>query len=305
MKRFGWIVVWTMLTSLATNIATAEGRAVFVNLQGGQKVHFQRHCETLGKDAWASMQELSQEEFSVSGYNGYLPCEVCCGNENPVTSLSGLGQWGIEGAFYPLWKMEGKDWKECVASERYVDLTHDGFADRLEILVFPDEQGRQPEEIMNGTGLAFVKVFAGKDDGSFAEIPLFISRGYTGAHAGNGILLLLKKDGKAYLVNCDFYEGMGEGNYGYSVYWLNDGTGISVVEERKVQFRMKEGAAEGSMQLPLRDETLPAFWKQLRSWIGTAEVLINAHTEMPPIIADWDTNRPAIDIINEVSSWDW
>ena len=133
------------------------------------------------------------------------------------------------------------------------DLNHDGIPDRIEVSIAPDEEGKSAAELVDGLSLGFIKVFAGKPDGGFEEDPGFVSRGVNGAHVANGTLMLVRRDGQDYLLYCSFYGIMGEADYAYTVFWLQDGMGVTVEDRRFASFALPGGEPAN---LPGRDEVL-------------------------------------------------
>ena len=271
------ILILMLLLCLPAAYAPAAERTVFVNPGGGRLYHMARHCPAGGDPE--AMMEFSAAQFALSEYAAYRRCESCFGvGENLGAPLS-FGQLGTQGLHYPLWQPEDSEepWKERVAAVLTADLNHDGIQDRIEVSIAPDEEGKSAAELVDGLSLGFIKVFAGKPDGGFEEDPGFVSRGVNGAHVANGTLMLVHRDGQDYLLYCSFYGIMGEADYHYTVFWLQDGMGVTVEDRRFLSFAMP---GEDTAALPGRDEALPAYREAMESWTADAELLLSAHTEL-------------------------
>ena len=292
---------------LAAGAAAAEGRTVFVNPLAGKVYHCAKECATMDSSLWPGMMEFSAEGFAASAFAGFRKCGVCYSEIESFKSPAGFGQMGEEGLFYPIWQPEDEEpWRERRAAERTADLNHDGLPDRIEIAITPDEEGKTNEELVDGVSIAVAKVYLGKAEGGYEETARFVSRDYNGSHVGNGTLALVRRDGLDYLMDCDFYVIMGEGDYGFTVYWLEDGMGISVMDRRMVSFAAGEGGPQDGSGAPAgAEETLPAFREAMERWTAESELLISAHVDLPPVICAEGEHHPITEVTDAVFTMEW
>ncbi len=267
-----------LLAALLPAAASAlPGRTVFLLPEGG-RVHAARRCPQVPEGRREDLLEFSADGFSVSEAAGRPLCEACFGEmERPSTPLS-FGQIGENGLFYPLWQPEDGEtrWEERTAGAVYADLTHDGLPDRIETVVFPDEPGKDAAAVVDGAGLGFLRVFPGLPEGGFADEARFVSRGVSGAHAGNGTFLLARRDGGDCLVFCDFYRGQGTATDVFTAFWLSP-SGVSQEEALRAEWETGRGEAEEA-----------AFLSAFDPWTEDAETLILAHADAEAYVAEGD-----------------
>ena len=290
------LAILALLLASAACTALAAERTVFVNPGAGRLYHMARHCPAGGEPD--KMVEFSAAQFALSEYAGYRRCERCFGvGENLGAPLS-FGQLGAQGLHYPLWQPEDSQepWAERVAAVLSADLNHDGIPDRIEVSIAPDEEGKSAAELVDGLSLGFIKVFPGKPDGGFHESPAFVSRGVNGAHVANGTLMLVRRDGQDYLLYCSFYGIMGEADYAYTVFWLQDGMGVTVEDRRFASFALPGGEPAN---LPGRDEVLPAYREAMENWTAEAKLLLSAHAELGTEAAEGESAPDAADFLTE------
>lgn len=161
------------------------------------------------------------------------------------------------------------------------DVTHDGIEDRIDSIIADEDVSGSPYEIMGGMGAAYIKVYPGKEDGSFSDTAVFVSREVMDTHAGNGQIGLVEKDGLSYLLVSDMYEIMGTGGYSFAIFHIDVKRKTAVCsDEDSVQFAIEEepGASSVPEDIPARQEVIPSFQEHLQLWLSDALLFVSCDT---------------------------
>lgn len=161
------------------------------------------------------------------------------------------------------------------------DVTHDGIEDRIDSIIADEDVSGSPYEIMSGMGAAYIKVYPGKEDGSFSDTAVFVSREVMDTHAGNGQIGLVKKDGVSYLLVSDMYEGLGSAGYSFVIFYIDAKRKTAVcTDEDAIQFVIPEemGNPNISENSLTRKDVIPAFREHLNPWLGDALLFVSCDT---------------------------
>lgn len=161
------------------------------------------------------------------------------------------------------------------------DVTHDGIEDSIDSIIADEDVSGSPYEIMGGMGAAYIKVYPGKEDGSFSDTAVFVSREVMDTHAGNGQIGLVEKDGLSYLLVSDMYEIMGTGGYSFAIFHIDVKRKTAVCsDEDSVQFAIEEepGASSVPEDIPARQEVIPSFQEYLQLWLSDALLFVSCDT---------------------------
>jgi hypothetical protein len=148
--------------------------------------------------------------------------------------------------------------------EYKADLTGDGKDESIKLYLSGQENDsldKLEELVKNNARLLKVQVY--NADNKLYEQELSF------AHAGNGQLSLVKKDGAYYILSSSLYEGQGEGSYSYEVFDFKDGA-KNVVDSYAVSFAIDESAvtrakARGG-ELAFREDIVPDFKSHIEKW---------------------------------------
>ena len=98
----------------------------------------------------------------------------------------------------------------------YADLNHDGIEDCVRVVL----HSNMPElKSFDTTGESMINVYVyqGDSDGTFCEKCCFISKDFGTMHATNGIIDIVSKDEKKYILLGSINETFGEGIYNYEL----------------------------------------------------------------------------------------
>ena len=184
-----------------------------------------------------------------------------------------IGQLGEYGAFYGS-KTDNKwrsQFKEYVAYETFADITHDGTDDKVQTVLYCRDLKKPFDTIET----AQVKVFRGKDDGTFEEHARFISCDFAEPHVGNGSVSLARFKGQDFLLFADIYEMQGSADYNYAAVYVDDEKGIRIVESAGIEFTT-DGVRTSltGEKLPRREDVVPDFQRRMTPWILDSEILV-------------------------------
>ena len=161
------------------------------------------------------------------------------------------------------------------------DLTQDGIEDYIVTAMYfsPGTKvtDKNLEEIIQEQiwyGDVFVEVYDGSKvkNAKKLEAPILIS-GFSAAHAGNGQMNLVYRDGKAYLLESNLWEGQGFLGYSYEVYSLDGDGNKNVVDNYDINFVMEAGLPERALPKEQQREQLIAFKNKITSWFDGALLL--------------------------------
>ena len=284
MKHAGFALALLLWLGVPARAPAAE-RTVFVNPAAGRVYHMARHCPAGG--APEEMREYSLPAFALSDCAAYRRCGVCFGAMESLSAPLSFGQLGTQGLYYPLWQPEGAAWRERVEAELSADLNHDGLPDRVQLVLFPDGgEGTRAEDLIAADSLGFVKVFRGLAGGGYEEEPRFVSRGLNLARVANGMILLVRRDGADYLMDCGFRAGRDGTDLQYTVCWLQDGMGVTVEDRRFASFA---GAGDAGAAAPFREA--------MARWTGDARLIVSAHAELGAGVAGEETAEPVLETV--------
>lgn len=142
--------------------------------------------------------------------------------------------------------------------EDYMDITHNGSADRIVVFVPTDWS---MEDLLSGVNGGVMYVYEGYEDGTFGDFPV-LGREFAISHVGNGQMITTTVNGNDYLVELSFWAGQGEATYSYRVLFENR-TACVVVDSY---------FAEGDYDAPAPEE----FREGLSKWLNESSVLLYA-----------------------------
>lgn len=209
-----------------------------------------------------------------------------------------LGQLGEEGYHY---SAEYPSGKEVVIYETTADITHDGIADRILVAGYSIEENAGVEDVMSiASEGCYVKMYRGLQDGSFEDIPRFISRNFHSAHAGNGTICLSHTGGEDYLLLSSTYEMQGMADYGFWVIYVDDEKGIVVVDSDEVEFAFAGQEIDNSAVG--RESVVPGFREKLSPYLENAVILLSLDVESGAYYSTEQEECPATEFYDTVWS---
>ena len=193
-----------------------------------------------------------------------------------------------------------EDYEERVLYEATADLNHDGIDDKIQTVVRIYDTatgtfGENPGWDFN-VNPSMIRVFAGKEDGTFETEACYVSRSYSSVHAGNGTVVLTKKDGKEYFMFSSMYGNMGYANYDYSIIYLGENGQELVVEGKQVDFTYLEkeylwSTYDGGTYL--REDVVPQLQKRMEPWIENGIILLALDGSTPIYVSTEEQIYPA------------
>lgn len=170
--------------------------------------------------------------------------------------------------------------RERVICSVTADVTHDGIEDRIDSIIADEDVSGSPYEIMKGMGVVYIKVYSGKEDGSFSDTAVFVSTEISDVHAGNGQIGLVKKDGLSYLLLSNMYEIMGYAEYSFVVFSIDTRLKAAVcADEAFTEFVISEELGDAySSDRPARKDVVPEFQEHLSPWLTDAILFVSCDT---------------------------
>lgn len=196
---------------------------------------------------------------------------------------------------------------EIPLQEYFVDLTGDGYPDRIEIdlLGEKDDDIKQAEELVSRHAR---RISVRVTDGNDAEKVLY-SRIFSGTHMENGQLLLVYENGRSYLMECSILEQMGDAVYEYSVFDFENSI-QHFVDSSRVAFSTTQEAVERMKELGedivLREDAVPDFRGNIEKWFEGGVLLVGCdvmnyfYSEQEVYISDADTVYKPEDYFDDV-----
>jgi hypothetical protein len=158
---------------------------------------------------------------------------------------------------------------DILIQEYKADLTKDGKEESIKLCLSGqanDSLDKVEELVQENARIVKVQVY----DGDTKLYEQQISY----AHAGNGQLSLVKKDGEYYLLYSSLWEGQGEGSYTYEVFDLK-GAQKNVIDSYGVEFAIDNSAVErakaGGKNIALRGEAVPDFQSHIEKWFNESD----------------------------------
>jgi hypothetical protein len=153
---------------------------------------------------------------------------------------------------------------DILIQEYKADLTKDGKEESIKLYLSGqanDSLDKVEELVQENVRTVKVQVYDG-------DTKLY-EQEFTYAHAGNGQISLVKKDGEYYLLYSSLWEGQGEGSYTYEVFDLK-GAQKNVIDSYGVEFAIDESAVERAKargeNIAWRDEVVPDFKSHIEKW---------------------------------------
>ncbi len=182
------------------------------------------------------------------------------------------------------WMGEQEGEEQVIYSET-ADVTHDGIEDRIDLLIDTADAVGSAEQYLGGMGLAYIKVYEGRPDGSFCEDALYVSGEVTHAHAGNGQIGLVRKDGQEYLLISHIWEGQGSAEYRFSVFYLDSGQKTAVcADEGAAEFWIGDSEESSGRAEALEEDAVTAFREKLHAWTRDAVLFVSCDLYSDPVI---------------------
>ena len=247
---------------------------------------------------------MAQDSSSTTLSDTALPSSYIVEDQEYVYSpYSDIGQLGEDGYYFDAVYPEGE---ARVAYETTADITHDGIADFIQLVIYPDNPKSSVEMIlMNDLCVAYVKVFRGQPDGSYESHARFISRDYCASHAGNGTICLTHKDGQDYLLLSLIYEMQGTATYDYAIIYIDDIEGVTIVDEACVEFAVDEEQHADWNDLQHREDVIPNFQEKIEPWIADANIIVSLNVDSPLYVSTSKIEINAVDFYNTVWERNW
>lgn len=161
------------------------------------------------------------------------------------------------------------------------DVTHDGVADYIVTdMYFPPEAqvtDKNLEEMVQQylwPSAAFVSVYDGTtvQDGVL-NAPIWRQE-YSAAHAGNGQLCIVYRDGLAYLLTSGLWQGQGFVGYGFEVLALDSLGREYIIAEGNTQFEDKKITRDEQREL------ITEFKNHITPWFEDAVLIIATEVEI-------------------------
>lgn len=204
---------------------------------------------------------------------------------NLYSSYSYLGTYGDMGI--PAYAAYQINRKERVIYSVTADVTHDGIEDRIDSIIADEDISGSPFEIMSGMGAAFIKVYPGKEDGSFSDTAVFVSQEISDVHVGNGQISLVKKDGLSYLLISSMYEIQDHAAYNYVIFYIDTKRkAAACIDEDSIGFSISEEQTDSPLptEFSTREDVLPAFREHLQPWLTDAILFVSCDVSDIPEI---------------------
>lgn len=102
----------------------------------------------------------------------------------------------------------------------YADLNHDGLYDLVQVVLHSNKKELYEFET-KGNSMVNVYVYSGIGDGIYEKNSCFVSRDYGRKDGMEGIIDIVHKDGKDYLLLAEIVEELGKGSFSYKVVYLD------------------------------------------------------------------------------------
>ncbi len=195
---------------------------------------------------------------------------------NLYSGYSYLGTYGDTGN--PLYDEYRNSRKERVIYSVTADVTHDGIEDRIDSIISDEDISGSPFEIMSGIGTAYIKVYPGKEDGSFSDTAVFVSLEIADTHVGNGQIGLVKKDGLSYLLISNMYEIQGSADYSFVIFYIDTKRkAAACIDEDSIGFSISEEQTDSPLptESSKREDVIPAFREHLQPWLTDAILFVS------------------------------
>lgn len=219
-------------------------------------------------------------EITTSTNNETGVVQICLrfgnGSESQYAFVQMIQPFGKKGIWIPQ-TLEGEfEYTKKMIRIYSADLDHDGELEEIDISFNGCDQDTNEnieERIAYGGLTGQVEVLETE------SLDVIYKMGFAGARTGNGQLLLVRKDGKSYLLKSDINEQMGDGNYSYEVFYFENGA-KKIVDEYSVSFAESEDAMErnkehGRLYLR-REDVVPKFKEHIEKWFDDAFILVCA-----------------------------
>ncbi len=162
------------------------------------------------------------------------------------------------------------------------DVTQDGIEDYIVSAMYFKPETKVKNKNLDAIiqeHLQFVPVFIEVYDGSKVtnkkklKVPIFVAE-FTEAHAGNGQMNLVYRDGRAYLLESILWEGQWMLGYIYEVYYLDEDGKKNVIDNYNINFVMEAGLPERVLPADQQSEQLLEFKNKITSWFDSALLLV-------------------------------
>lgn len=164
---------------------------------------------------------------------------------------------------------------EIPLQEYELELTLDTIPEKLRIYLL----GNEGDDVTKAEYLVENKVrqiLVRVTDGANADTVLY-ERKFSHTHFENGQLLMLRKDGKDYLMECDIYEQQGEAGYQYQVFNYENNT-QNIIDSDQIHFATLQEAVERAVErgetANVRKDVVPLFREGIEKWFEDATLLV-------------------------------
>ncbi len=173
-------------------------------------------------------------------------------------------------------------WNKQIVDFWMADLTHDGVEDYIVTVIYTDSTvtTSDPAEMLE-KGVVFVQVFDGSTTRELGELgTLLWEKQFAAAHAGNGQVNLVHRDGRDYLMTTDIYSQMGNFDFQYQVFSLDREGNVNIIEEQSLKFNTLVNGEQRAFTDKEKQE-ISDFKKKLEVWFGGAALLVAADVDLP------------------------
>ncbi|MBE5877803.1 MAG: hypothetical protein E7290_13100 [Lachnospiraceae bacterium] len=164
---------------------------------------------------------------------------------------------------------------EIPLQEHSLELTGDTTPEKLQLCLL----GNEGDDIKQTEYLVENKVrqiLVRLTDGANADTVLY-ERKFSHTHFENGQLLMLQKDGKDYLMECDIYEQQGDAGYRYQVFNYENNS-QNVIDGMQINFATLQEAVDRATErgetANVRKDVVPAFRESIEKWYEDATLLV-------------------------------
>lgn len=200
-----------------------------------------------------------------------------------------LGQLGESGEYYDEARFNELGEYELEIDCFYADVTHDGIDDLIKTVVFNLDKNASIDTAINGMSAgSFVKVYKGIYEGEYEESACFVSRDFHMSHLGNGSAFLVDYEGQDYLMIASLYEGQGQADYNYTLFYIDDSEGIITQDRYGVTFATDNVTYQNADG---REVVEPLFDSHIEKYIDNSEILLALDCEYESALYSTSENR--------------
>ncbi len=219
------------------------------------------------------MQPLGEDGMAIWIPQDYG--EVVDENANPNDLLYSenefLGQYGENGSMFTDEYYE--EYGERIIYSTTADITHDGIEDKLDLIITTKDTNTSAVDLLKGMSNAYIKAYKGTGENKYEDTAFYVSKEISDAHAGNGQIGLVRKDGMDYLLLSSMYEIQGTAEYKYVIFYIDTEQKQAVcVDEDLTVFDCEEDMPILNIK---KADVLPAFRQSFEKWLADATLFVS------------------------------